>query len=320
MTRDWFGKVYDEELAKVRGEIGADNYDKGRFPEAAKLFKELSLAPDFARLPDDAGLPAHQVSNTGLPLRHLPRKLRQVTKRQPYWFNPPQSSVAGGRVMQIRTEMTVSAGGAADRHNSLVRAHFGTDVVFPAPPARLGAFSRLSPVALRASEDADRSACGKAHASNDGDAGRCASDRCCNDNFGDLIRLAAILGCGGGGRRASADRRDRIGGSIGFGGCRPAPTRQRSTRATARQCRSRSRSRPLPLPARSRGRTRSSRPRSRPPPVRHSEVVQAGDENVRLVRRGNALVDEAHAAAPGIRSTSSCGLPTIRPREPAILP
>ncbi len=48
VTREWFGKVYDEELARVRGEIGAANYDAGRFPEAAKLFRELSLAPDFA--------------------------------------------------------------------------------------------------------------------------------------------------------------------------------------------------------------------------------------------------------------------------------
>ncbi len=58
VTRDWFGKVYDEELAKVRGEIGPETYDKGRFPEAAKLFKELSLAPDFA---DFLTTPAYQL-------------------------------------------------------------------------------------------------------------------------------------------------------------------------------------------------------------------------------------------------------------------
>lgn len=58
VTRDWFGKVYDEELAKVRGEIGAQAYDSGRFPEAAKLFKELSLAPDFA---DFLTTPAYQL-------------------------------------------------------------------------------------------------------------------------------------------------------------------------------------------------------------------------------------------------------------------
>jgi malate synthase len=58
VTRDWFSKVYDEELAKVRGEIGPETYDKGRFPEAAKLFKELSLAPDFA---DFLTTPAYQL-------------------------------------------------------------------------------------------------------------------------------------------------------------------------------------------------------------------------------------------------------------------
>ncbi len=58
VTREWFGTVYDEELAKVRGEIGAANYDAGRFPEAAKLFKELSLAPDFA---DFLTTPAYQL-------------------------------------------------------------------------------------------------------------------------------------------------------------------------------------------------------------------------------------------------------------------
>jgi malate synthase len=58
VTKDWFAKVYDEELAKVRGEIGAENYDKGRFPEAAKLFKELSLAPEFA---DFLTTPAYQL-------------------------------------------------------------------------------------------------------------------------------------------------------------------------------------------------------------------------------------------------------------------
>jgi malate synthase len=58
VTREWFGTVYDEELARVRGEIGAANYDAGRFPEAAKLFRELSLAPDFA---DFLTTPAYQL-------------------------------------------------------------------------------------------------------------------------------------------------------------------------------------------------------------------------------------------------------------------
>jgi len=58
VTREWFGRVYDEELANVRSEIGAEIYDKGRFPDAAKLFRELSLAPDFA---DFLTTPAYQL-------------------------------------------------------------------------------------------------------------------------------------------------------------------------------------------------------------------------------------------------------------------
>ena len=58
VSRDWFAKVYDEELATIRQEIGAEAYDKGRFPEAAKLFRDLSLAPDFA---DFLTTPAYQL-------------------------------------------------------------------------------------------------------------------------------------------------------------------------------------------------------------------------------------------------------------------
>jgi malate synthase len=58
VTRDWFANVYDEELAKVRAEIGNDTYDSGRFPEAAKLFQDLSVAPDFA---DFLTTPAYQL-------------------------------------------------------------------------------------------------------------------------------------------------------------------------------------------------------------------------------------------------------------------
>ena len=58
VTPAWFEQVYAEELARVREEIGAANYDAGRFPEAAKLFKDLSLAPEFA---DFLTLPAYQM-------------------------------------------------------------------------------------------------------------------------------------------------------------------------------------------------------------------------------------------------------------------
>jgi malate synthase len=37
-----------EEMVVVKAEIGADNYAKGRFPEAINLFRDLSLAKEFA--------------------------------------------------------------------------------------------------------------------------------------------------------------------------------------------------------------------------------------------------------------------------------
>jgi malate synthase len=61
VTREWFDRVYAEELERVRGEIGAEAYDKGRFPEAAKLFRELSIAPTFA---DFLTTPAYELIKT----------------------------------------------------------------------------------------------------------------------------------------------------------------------------------------------------------------------------------------------------------------
>ena len=47
VTPELFREVLKDEMAKVRAAIGPENYDKGRFPEAVKLFEEMSLAPDF---------------------------------------------------------------------------------------------------------------------------------------------------------------------------------------------------------------------------------------------------------------------------------
>jgi malate synthase len=43
-TKALFEKCLGEEMEKVKGEIGADNYAKGRFPEAIDLFRKLSTA------------------------------------------------------------------------------------------------------------------------------------------------------------------------------------------------------------------------------------------------------------------------------------
>ncbi len=53
-----FNRALPEEMARVRQELGADNYDKGRFPEAIALFSKLSLAPVFA---DFLTLPAYDL-------------------------------------------------------------------------------------------------------------------------------------------------------------------------------------------------------------------------------------------------------------------
>ena len=34
-------------MERVKGEVGVDNYARGRFPEAIELFSKLSLAPEF---------------------------------------------------------------------------------------------------------------------------------------------------------------------------------------------------------------------------------------------------------------------------------
>jgi malate synthase len=58
VTPAWFDKVYDEEMQKVRGEVGDAAFNGGRFPEATKLFKQMSIAPDFA---DFLTTPAYQM-------------------------------------------------------------------------------------------------------------------------------------------------------------------------------------------------------------------------------------------------------------------
>ena len=42
-----FERCLGEEMERVRGELGADAYDRGRFPQAIALFKSMSLAPRF---------------------------------------------------------------------------------------------------------------------------------------------------------------------------------------------------------------------------------------------------------------------------------
>src|SRR5690242_15437678 len=46
-TVAYFERALKEELQVVKRELGAANYGRGRFPEASRLFRDLSLADDF---------------------------------------------------------------------------------------------------------------------------------------------------------------------------------------------------------------------------------------------------------------------------------
>ena len=46
-TKDLFETCLAEEMERVKGEIGADNYAAGRFPEAIELFRTLSTADEL---------------------------------------------------------------------------------------------------------------------------------------------------------------------------------------------------------------------------------------------------------------------------------
>ena len=47
VTPDLFRTVLEDEMKRVREAIGAETYDRGRFPEAVRLFADMSLAAEF---------------------------------------------------------------------------------------------------------------------------------------------------------------------------------------------------------------------------------------------------------------------------------
>jgi malate synthase len=47
VTEELFRRALAEEMEVVKGEVGADNYAAGRFPEAIDLFAKLSTAETF---------------------------------------------------------------------------------------------------------------------------------------------------------------------------------------------------------------------------------------------------------------------------------
>jgi malate synthase len=48
VTPKFFERALAEEMERVKEEVGAENYASGRFPEAIALFRDISLAPEFA--------------------------------------------------------------------------------------------------------------------------------------------------------------------------------------------------------------------------------------------------------------------------------
>jgi malate synthase len=57
-TPELFERLLQEEMARIRDEVGDDAFDGGRFAEARDLFKTLSLAPQFE---DFLTLPAYKL-------------------------------------------------------------------------------------------------------------------------------------------------------------------------------------------------------------------------------------------------------------------
>jgi malate synthase len=57
VTADLVRRVADDELAKIKKELGDDTFDGGRFKEARDIFEEVALADDFA---DFLTLPAYE--------------------------------------------------------------------------------------------------------------------------------------------------------------------------------------------------------------------------------------------------------------------
>jgi malate synthase len=46
-TPKFFERALEDEMERVKEEVGAEAYAKGRFAEAIALFRDFSLAPEF---------------------------------------------------------------------------------------------------------------------------------------------------------------------------------------------------------------------------------------------------------------------------------
>jgi len=62
VTAEFFQRALRQEMQVVKREVGAANYARGRFPEAIKLFRELSLSREFVPF---LTIPAYELMLTG---------------------------------------------------------------------------------------------------------------------------------------------------------------------------------------------------------------------------------------------------------------
>ena len=58
VTPQFFERALEEEMERVKEEVGAEAYGQGRFPEAIKLFRQLSLSRNFE---DFLTIPAYKL-------------------------------------------------------------------------------------------------------------------------------------------------------------------------------------------------------------------------------------------------------------------
>jgi len=58
VTPKYFERALTEEMERVKDEVGADTYAKGRFPEAIALFRDISLSDAFV---DFLTIPAYRL-------------------------------------------------------------------------------------------------------------------------------------------------------------------------------------------------------------------------------------------------------------------
>jgi len=58
LSRDLYARIFSEETAKLKSDLGDETYAKGRFPEAADIFTQTATAPI---LPDFLTIPAYSI-------------------------------------------------------------------------------------------------------------------------------------------------------------------------------------------------------------------------------------------------------------------